>query len=266
MKNIEKALTNYVSGKGPRVSYGFLCASASEEPKELIDIHFKLIAKELDSLYKTKNVEKAIVLLENLNVMIANCDSINRDIIRRGILKLNERIDRITIEEKRKLLKIVSNYRQLQKKFQRIKASLDSVEDITENNESKPYDFIRFLVDVIRDTGYVEYTLNKMPNLVNATDMNNKSLFRFVMNRCMESIANSEEDNLLYYRNIVSLIMSNERFNLSEKEKHKVLEEIYKNIDKISISKKEFKRNKDKIDWLNSIVNIVKGLEDIENI
>ena len=97
MKNIEKALISYVNGKGPKVSYRFLCASATEKPKELIDIHFKLIAQELDSLYKTQSVEKAIVLLDNLNVMIANCDSINRNIIKRGILKLNERIDHITI-------------------------------------------------------------------------------------------------------------------------------------------------------------------------
>lgn len=262
MKNIEKALTSYVNGKGPKVSYGFLCSSATEEPKELINIHFKLIAQELDTLSKTKSIDKALVLLENLNVMIANCDSLNRDLIKRGILKLNERIDRITIEDKRKLIKTVNNYGQLAKKLQQIKASLDSVEELTEGSESKPYDFIKFLIDIIRDTGYVEYTFEKMPNLVNVCDKDQKSVFRFVMNRCIENIRNYDEESLCYYRNIVSLIINSNNFYLSDKEKHNVMNDIYKGIDKISISKKEYKKNKDKIEWLNNINNIVKGLED----
>lgn len=262
MKNIEKALISYVNGKGPRVSYGFLCSSASERPKELIDIHFKLISQELDALFKTRNVEKAIVLLENLNVMIANCDSLNRDLIRRGILKLNERIDRITIEDRNKLIKLVGNYGQLVKKLQRIRVTLDNVEELTDGSESKPYDFVIFLVDIIRDTGYIEYTLERMPNLVNVNDKNQVSLFRIVMNRCIESIRNYDDESLFYYRNIISLIISHDRFILRDKEKHQVLNDIYKGIDKMSINKKELKKNKEKIEWLNNITSIIRGLGD----
>lgn len=265
MKNIEKALTSYINGKGPRVSYGFLCSSASEQPKELIDIHFKLLAQEIDSLYKSKNIGKIIVLLENLNVMIANCDTINRDIIKRGILKLNEKIDRITIEDKRKLMKVVGDYGQIARKLKQVKTTLDSVEELNEGEESKPYDFIKFLVDVIRDTGYVEYTLERMPNLVNVQDKNQTSLFRFVINRCIENISNCDEDNLCYYRNIASLIIYKDNFFLSDKEKNKVISDIYKGIDKLSVNKKEYKKNKDNIAWLQNITDIIKGIEDSQS-
>lgn len=265
MKNIEQALTNYVKGKGPKASYAFLCSSASEQPKELINIHFKLINQEIESLRKSKSIDKILVLLENLNVLIANCDSLNRDLIRRGIQKLNEAIDRITIEDKRKLIETVSNYGQLARKFQQVKASLDSVEELIEGSESKPYDFMKFLVDVIRDTEYIEYTLEKMPNLVNTCDKNQVSLFRHVIKKYIENIAACDEENLYYYSNIISLILSHENFLLSEQEKRNVLSEIYKGIDKISFTKKSYKKNKDKIEWLNNLSNVVNGLEDRQN-
>ena len=261
MKNIERALISYVEGKGPKVSYDFLCASATESPKELIDIHFKLITQEIDSLTKTNSIEKSLVLLENLNVMLTNCDSLNRDLIKRGLLKLNEKIDRITIEDKRKTLKKVSNFRNFSEKLKRIRTALDSVEDISEHSESKPYDFMKFLVEVTRNTGYLEYTFERMPNLVNCSDKDQKSLFRFVINRYMESITDSNEENFYYYNSVISLLVSHERFSLSEQEKRQVLNEIYNGIDKISVTKKSFKKNRNKIDWLNELADIIKGLE-----
>lgn len=261
MKNIERALISYVEVKGPKVSYDFLCASATESPKELIDIHFKLITQEIDSLTKTNSIEKSLVLLENLNVMLTNCDSLNRDLIKRGLLKLNEKIDRITIEDKRKILKKVSNFRNFSEKLKRIRTALDSVEDISEHSESKPYDFMKFLVEVTRNTGYLEYTFERMPNLVNCSDKDQKSLFRFVINRYMESITDSNEENFYYYNSVISLLVSHERFSLSEQEKRQVLNEIYNGIDKISVTKKSFKKNRNKIDWLNELADIIKGLE-----
>ena len=53
MKNIEKALTNFVSGKGQRVSDEALCDCAKKDPKaadEIIDILFNVINRELDSI------------------------------------------------------------------------------------------------------------------------------------------------------------------------------------------------------------------------
>ena len=103
MKNIEKALTNFVSGKGQRVSNEALCNCAKKDSKsadEIIDILFNVINKELDSVTGVESLDKVRELLKCVNMIMNNSDTVNRKIVARRTLKLTEKIDRIQIETK----------------------------------------------------------------------------------------------------------------------------------------------------------------------
>ena len=77
----------------------------------------------------------------------------------------------------------------------------------------------------------------------------------------MNSIGEGNEEEVLYYSNLLSLIISNKNFSLSTKDKRKCLETIYTEINKMSCNKKKKKQNIIHIDFLNNLVDSIKGEE-----
>ncbi len=58
MRNIERALTSFVKGNGPRISNRILTAYAEKDANSLINILFNVINEELDNLKGTVPFDK----------------------------------------------------------------------------------------------------------------------------------------------------------------------------------------------------------------
>jgi len=169
MKNIEKALTNFVSGKGQRVSDEALCDCAKKDAKaadEIIDILFNVINRELDSVTGIESLDRVKELLNCITMIMNNSDAVNRKIVARRIHKLDEKIDRLKIENKNKFVNIENAYKELDK----IREEIEKMADDTEEKETKQYDLMDLLTCHIKDIPYIEYTFKKMPSLVNVKD------------------------------------------------------------------------------------------------
>ena len=258
MKNIEKSLTNFVKGKGPKVSNDTLCLYAEKDANEMINILFSIINQELDAVTGVESLDRVRELLKCINIVLVNSQEVNRKIVSRKLHKLDEKIDRLKRENKNKFINIENAYSELEKTRQQ----MDSIAVATEEKETKQYDFISYLMDAIKNITYLEYTFHKMPGLVNVKDKEEISLFRNVVNRYIQSVKEEKEEDTLYYNNLLSLILSQKSFQLSESEKRKCLEMIHTTIDKLSCTKRELKKNKNKIDKLKAIEMMVKGEEE----
>ena len=114
------------------------------------------------------------------------------------------------------------------------------------------------MVDGLKNITYLEYTFSKMPSLVNVKDKDDISLFQNIIKRYVESVKKNEEEDCLYYSNLISLILSQKSFHMTDIEKRKILETIYSAIDRISINKKLAKKNQDKIEWLKELITSIK--------
>lgn len=255
--NIEKALRNYLKGSGPRVKYKAFFENASKDPNAAASVLFDLLNEEVDSMTDTKCLNKTIELINYLKIIISNFDEINRKIIGRRLNKLSEKLDRIEFERK----KYFTNRKHIKKEFDRLRVEIDSALELTDKQETKQYDFMRFLVNTSKDFEYLEYTFDKVPSLVNVRDKDDIPLFRNVIKRLFEATTANNIEDIAYYENIISLILSQDSFELNGKERKICLDEIYKYICQLSTNKRNSKKHKITIEYLKKLVETIKNLD-----
>lgn len=255
--NIEKALRNYLKGSGPRVKYKAFYENASKDPNAAVSVLFDLLNDEVDSMTDTKCLNKTIELINYLKIIITNFDEINRKIIGRRLNKLSEKLDRIESEKKKYFI----NKKHVKNEFDRLRIEIDEALELTSKQETKQYDFMKFLVNQSKDFEYLEYTLDKVPALVNVRDRDDVPLFRNVIKRLFEAAKNNNLEDVVYYENIISLILSQECFELSSKERKICLDEIYKYICQLNTNKRNSKKYKITIEYLKKLVETIKNLD-----
>ena len=255
--NIEKALRNYLKGSGPRVKYKAFYENASKDPNAAVSVLFDLLNDEVDSMTDTKCLNKTIELINYLKIIITNFDEINRKIIGRRLNKLSEKLDRIESEKKKYFI----NKKHVKNEFDRLRIEIDEALELTDKQETKQYDFMKFLVNQSKDFEYLEYTLDKVPALVNVRDRDDVPLFRNVIKRLFEAAKNNNLEDVVYYENIISLILSQECFELSSKERKICLDEIYKYICQLNTNKRNSKKYKITIEYLKKLVETIKNLD-----
>lgn len=263
MKNIEKSLVNYVNGRGPKVSDEALCDYAQISAKnsnEIIDILFRVINDELDKVTGTKPLDKVNELIKSIQTLVVKVDEIDKGIVERKLKSLYYRLDHLQEENKNKFIDIDNAIKELEI----LKNTTEGISTNTTETKNKQYDFINYLVEAIKNITYIEQTFARIPSSVNAKDKEERCLFQNLLSKYMNSIREDKEEDILYYSNLLSLVMSQKEFNLSPKDKKKSLEIIYTSIDKLSIGKKNKKRNSSHIDFLNTLVDAIKGDDEKE--
>ena len=260
MKSIEKSLTNFLKGTAPRVSEEELvnyAAKSKEKANEIIDILFRVINDDLDNYNGVKSLERDRDLLKCVSTVMLNSQDVDRGIVARKTLKMDYKLEHLCESNKNKII----NADGIEDEIERMRLTVGAVSDHTVTTETKSYDFISYLVNAIKNVTYIEYTFNKMPSLVNAKDKEEVCLFQNIIFKYMNSVSIGDDENTLYYSNLLSLIMSQKNFSLSPKDKKKCLETIYTEIDKMSSNKKKKKQNVLHIDFLNTLVDSIKGEE-----
>lgn len=260
MKSIEKSLTNFLKGTAPRVSEEELvnyAAKSKEKANEIIDILFRVINDDLDNYNGVKSLERDRDLLKCVSTVMLNSQDVDRGIVARKTLKMDYKLEHLCESNKNKII----NADGIEDEIEKMRLTVGAVSDHTVTTETKSYDFISYLINAIKNVTYIEYTFNKMPSLVNAKDKEEVCLFQNIIFKYMNSVSIGDDENTLYYSNLLSLIMSQKNFSLSPKDKKKCLETIYTEIDKMSSNKKKKKQNVLHIDFLNTLVDSIKGEE-----
>ena len=253
--NIEKALRNYLNRKGPKIKYDDFCVYCENNADAAINVLFKLANEEIDTMTDSKTLDRVVEVLKYVELIIGNCDDANRKIVNRKIVKLTEKLTRIQIEEYKRF----SNMNKIKSEFNKVKRELEVLLDLCEKKDTKQYNFMQYLIEESKNIEYLEYTIKKMPALVNVKDKDEVPLFRNLVKSYLESIIDYNEENVLYYGNLITLIMSQKSFTLSDIEKRKCLEEVYKCINKMSFNKKKQKKNASKLELLKKLTDIIKG-------
>ncbi len=253
--NIEKALRNYLNRKGPKIKYDDFCVYCENNADAAINVLFKLANEEIDTMTDSKTLDRVVEVLKYVELIIGNCDDANRKIVNRKIVKLTEKLTRIQIEEYKRF----SNMNKIKSEFNKVKRELEVLLDLCEKKDTKQYNFMQYLIEESKNIEYLEYTIKKMPALVNVKDKDEVPLFRNLVKSYLESIIDYNEENVLYYGNLITLIMSQKSFTLSDIEKRKCLEEVYKCINKMSFNKKKQKKNASKLELLKKLTGIIKG-------
>ena len=249
--DIERALKNYLNKMSSRVREKDVLSCDSNDSFNII---FELVNDEIDSISDEDAMDRVVEVLKLVEVILKNKDDLNRKNVRRKIYKLYEKLDRIIIEGRSKF----SNINKIESEFNKVRRELEVLIELNEDKDTKQYDFVSFLIDEAKNINYVEYALNRMPSLTNVKDRDEVHLFRNLVLRYLNSVEVENEEDVLYYFNLMTLIKSQNSFNLSEAERKKCLEEIYKYINKLSCTKKKAKSNATKLKHVDGLVELMK--------
>ncbi len=127
--------------------------------------------------------------------------------------------------------------------------------------ENKQYDFMDFIVNDLKSISYMENVFQKLPQLVNARNQDNKPIFFDIIRRYLSSIySEDDEEDFLYYGNLISLFLFQEYFHLSHKEKKAVLNEIFQVINHLyHMKKNNIRRMNGKIGELKHVVQMIRN-------
>lgn len=255
MRNIEKELYNSICITDQMLSVEEICTYIEEYGSKLLDIIFNLINNALDQYDGQKSLKGIEKAFEYTNMILINATDNNTKQLSKRICKLEEKIDSIIEEKSQKFTNKTTAYKELGK----IRNLNRELERFIDNPENKQYKFMTYLIYQLKNITYIEYTLNKIPGIVNVKDIYGKSIYSNIIDQCINCIENDAEEDYLYYSGILTLIDTQKKFYLSDNEKKDILEKIYKYIDWFSCRKKTAKINKNKIEKLKVIKDIVTG-------
>ena len=258
MKNIEKSLENFLKGRAPRVSFEELIEYANKSDKdadEIIDILFRVINYELNSYDGSKSLDKIRDLLQSTSSILLNSNNVNRGIVGRKACGLNYKLEHLLESNKN----IIIDFDTAIKEIEKTRLAAYELSEQTELRNTKQYDVIDCIVNEMKENKYVETAFKVDKSLVNAKDRQETSLFENIILKYINSAIHDNEKDILYYSNLLSLIMSQSNFTLLDKDKKRCLDIIYKEIDHMSYNKRTRKKNIVHLDFLRNLVDLIKG-------
>lgn len=266
MKSIDRALIKYLTGTGSKVSVQEISIYATKHGDDLFDTLFSILNKELDSYTGERSLEKLAEAFNYMNVILANAEELNRKYLLKRLNKLANKLDRI--EEERK--GVFQNPEKVHEEFLKLHERIEELRESADKEDSKQFDFMNYLIKESQNIAYVEFTLKKLPHLVNIKDKDGKSLYATAITECLNTLSEEDEEKTLYLINLISLLQSQQPFKISENEKRKILNEIYQKLEHLSYNKKVAKQNREKIRYIEIIKEMVKqeneDNKDIESI
>lgn len=256
--NIEKALRNYIKGIGPKMKYEhFLAITKSNDGNKAADVLFSLINEQIDTMTDTKLLDRTVEVMKYIGLLLVNSETIDRKLVSRKLYKLEEKLSRIEREGKKKY-----NMKHLQSEFKKVRRQINELDTMLEDKEPKRYELMKFLINETRNIDYIDCTVKNMPNIVNVQDKDKVSLFRNLINKYLENVEEYNEENIQYYNNMISYIMNQKNFSLSEKERKQCLLDINKYLNKLTYKKKAAKANAKKVVWVDRLVDLIKELNE----
>ena len=84
----------------------------------------------------------------------------------------------------------------IKSEFNKVKRELEVLLDLCEKKDTKQYNFMQYLIEESKNIEYLEYTIKKMPALVNVKDKDEVPLFRNLVKSYLESIIDYNEENV----------------------------------------------------------------------
>ena len=266
MKGIERSLQKYITGAGPKVSIQEVSIYAHDNGDDLVDTLFKILNNVLNDYMGETSLQKLHEVFIYLNVIIANAEKLDRVHLSRRLYKLSNKIETIRYERRNVFL----NPEKTNEELDALQTEIEQVIEANDKKDNKQFDFMNYLISEPQNITYVEYTFKKIPHIVNIKDKDGKCLYHHVVSTFLETLEEENEEKTLYLMNLLSLIQHQKAFKLDETDKRKILAEIYKNIEWMSCNKKLAKKNREKINYVNIIKEMIKQENetavDIENI
>ena len=261
MKHYEKAIIKSIKDnrKMPKQEFA---TYLDEFGSDILDGLFNYINHILDDYMGTSSLSNLDVAFSYLERTLSNTEY-DRKLIARKINKLDEKISTIEEERKNKFYDYDSSIEELE----RLREKVLGLENYTKTDINE-YQLMKLIINKKIDIDRIGKIFKIFPNIVNIRDKNNITLYHNIIKKYLESVEALDEENILYYSNVMSTISSQKSFNLTETDRKKCLKEVLKALDKFNNIKGHRRERKRRIEITKNIKDMLSSnnneKEDIE--
>ena len=231
-----------------------------DEGDEIINRLFLFLNTKIDNFHEGTNLDYLQTGVGVISDIIEEYSSVNHKMIKKKTKKLYEKIVRIQTENIEKFQNPIETL----KEFKKVILAIDKLEEVNLKRESKYFGFLKFITCDIKSLDYLEETLKRFPNIVNAKDKKERTIFSTIFKEYLTEI-NSDEFNrekIMYYSNVLSLIKSHVQFELDSKDKSYCNSKLKQSISKLYYQDDNYSEKKE---LLADLKNFLQN-EDVEKI
>ena len=206
----------------------------------------------IDNIIYSDDINYLFKAFRYIEILIEKYPDINRNKLRKKLCKLAEKIDRIQEEKKSAFY----SKKKVKERIEKLRQLILELEDKISVKKNKYYDLVEYFIFESRNISYLEQIFKTFPQTINLKNSSGDSIFYHVLKEYIEKV-NVEEENedMFYYKNVISLFYRRKEFVLDNYEKSKCLQLIYESVNKIS---KKDPNYREKLENLNELIVIVK--------
>ena len=260
MELLESLLLSTLKGKKRELTRNDVCSYALEDCNKFISTLFHCLHEIVEDYPVTSNLYHIDYAFDYLEDVYESFDTVNKDQLIKKLKKLDNRLEYIKTKKLKNKKKGQNEIENLQEKILEFNKYLTVEEDLEG-------DFIDYLLDKPRELTYIDMVFDKMPEVMIIKDSRGNTLFYNLVTKYIQELDNENIDNKTYYKNLILMISSKKEFKLSEKERKKILNEIYKELDKLTIDKRRVRENSKKINEIKDLRElVVKSKNKTDNI
>ena len=256
MRRVEKRLIQYLNGTGRKIREVEICKDALYDSNGILNSLFRVIHYGIDNTTGEQSLDKVCELVHYVKIIIENYDDVNRGIVNRRLAKIDEKINCVLIEKK----KSFNDSERATKELEKLGTCIEDVLYHTNLKNSNQFEFMDYLIENSKNLDYIEFAIGKEPSLVNVKDKDGKILFQHVIECYCEAMKQKSNQDIHYYYNLITLLLTRKNFIMSRKEKRACLESIYHAIDSFYSEKGVV--NSQQIQALKELVERIRKYDD----
>lgn len=251
MELLKSILQDSIKGKRERLGDAEISFYAKDDCNVFVSTLFHCLQEVIEEYPKTNDLYDVEFFFDYIRYIRESFDEFDETNFKKKVTKIEKRIDYLISEK-------LKNKKKCIKELNAFKDELEEFKSYITNKDSLETDFINYLLETPRNMKYIDMVFEKMPDVMKIKDERGSSLYSNIIERYFNAVDNEDIDDLTYYKNLLLLMNTKKEFKVQEKDKKRVLTEIYNKVNAISTDKKKIKDNTFKLKALEDLKNIIK--------
>lgn len=219
------------------------------------NILVELLEEEINDFDYYKDIEYIKNIMKILPEYINN-----KKILSKKLNIIHQNIKTYLVQKPGNIEKTNENYKILKSVINEIELiQMSILYDYSFKYEESKYKLIDYIIFDVKNISNIKDAIKRFPHIVNYMDVDNKSLILKVIEKYIEEVKNytkeKEIDDIIYYDEVIDILMSSERFIFDVIDKQTILKKIKESLKNIEQEKYR------KTFYLNMLVEKIEGNE-----
>jgi len=217
------------------------------------NILIELLEKEINDFDYDKDIEYIKNIMKILPEYINN-----KKILNEKLNIIHQSIKTYLVQKPGNIEKTNENYKILKSVINEIELiQMSILYDYSFKYEESKYKLIDYIIFDVKNIANIKDAIKRFPHIVNYMDVDNKSLILKVIEKYIEEVKNytkeKEIDDIIYYEEVIDILMSSERFIFDVIDKQTLLKKIKEELKNVEEEKYR------KTFYLNMLVEKIEG-------